>query len=324
MKEQLVTKLPKVITAPVLIIAFNRPDTLQKVFDRVRQVQPQKFYFAVDGPRPGRKDDVENCRKVQEIVKQVDWTCEIHTLFRKENVGCGRGPAEAISWAFEHEDRLIILEDDCVAALSFFGFCEELLERYKDDTRIWNISGRSHQHGSKFFDNQDYIFSRYAHTNGWATWKRCWNQYDIHMSDFPEFLNMGGFLNTSILESEGEYANKRFLCKYENIEQELSHSWDSQWGYLKAKNGGLGIVPCKNLIHNIGIGNGTHTSVATSSLMMEAEELPEMIKHPFFVLINRDYELQHYNNHIKVILGYYTPTEKVVHKVKKILKKLFV
>ena len=322
MKEQLVTKLPKVITAPVLIIAFNRPDMLQIVFEQVRRAKPKKLYFAVDGPRPERMDDVENCNKVKEIVKQVDWPCDVHTLFRTENVGCGRGPAEAISWAFENEDRLIILEDDCVAANSFFRFCEDMLERYKNDTRIWNISGRSHQHGCKYFDNQDYLFSSYAHTNGWATWKRCWEQMDMMMSDVPEFLAMGGYINTFFNEKYVKIANEKLLKKYRTIEKEVTHSWDSQWGYAKAKNGGLGIVPCKNLIHNIGIG-GTHTNKPTKALLMEAEELPEMIRHPRFVLLNKGYEELHFNNHVKRGRGYYTPTERFFLRVKKRIQRMF-
>ena len=155
-----------------MIIGFNRPDTTRQVFDAVRVAQPSTLYFAVDGSRPSKEGEKEKVQQVRDIIKRVDWPCEVHTLFREENVGCGFGPAGAITWAFENEDRMIVLEDDCVPSQSFFRFCNEMLERYKDDTRINIVSGRSHWHGSKFFDKYDYLFTRYAHTWGWATWKR--------------------------------------------------------------------------------------------------------------------------------------------------------
>lgn len=324
MQEQLVTKLPETISAPVLLIAFNRPEVTLRTFNAIRNARPLKFYFAVDGPRPERPDDLQNRKAVMDIVNRVDWECEVHTLFREENVGCGLGPYSAISWVLEHEDRVIILEDDCVASLSFFRFCEDMLERYKDDTRIWNISGRSHQAGSKYFDHQDYIFATYAHTWGWATWKRCWEQMDMMMSDVPEFLAMGGYKNTMFSEKYARMANERLLKKYHSIQKEITHSWDSQWGYAKGKNGGLGIVPCKNLIQNIGFGeDATHTSNMSSSLRMVAEELPETIRHPRFVLKNKGYEELHFMNHVKKIHGYHTPAEKLLRRIKGRLKRLF-
>ena len=118
--------------APVLLIAFNRPEMTQKTFDAIRVAKPSELFIAVDGPRANHPSDVEQSKKVQEITKQVDWPCNLHTLFREKNVGCGYGPSGAISWAFESCDRLIILEDDCVASPSFFQFCTEMLERYYD------------------------------------------------------------------------------------------------------------------------------------------------------------------------------------------------
>lgn len=281
------------VESPVLLIGFNRSDTMQKVFNEVRKAQPKKLYYAVDGPRVG-KCEGDMVEAVRNITKQVDWPCELHTLFRTENVGCGSGPAEAITWAFENEDRLIILEDDCVPSQSFFSFCDEMLERYKDDERVNIVSGRSHWHGSHFFDQYDYIFTRYAHTWGWATWKRCWREFDIRMGDFPQWLEYGGGKNVLITEEIGRRSDMGLKKKYDTIDTEITHSWDSQWVYTRLKLGGLGIVPCHNLIHNIGE-NGTHTTTVD---IMESEEMPSKLRHPLFIVPNREYELYHYKHHI--------------------------
>ncbi len=282
------------MNSPILLIGFNRPDTLKQVFNQVRIAEPKKLYFSVDGPRKGNDKDKEASDKVRNIIKEVDWPCEIHTLFREENVGCGRGPAEAITWAFENEDRLIVLEDDCVPSLSFFSFCDEMLEMYKDDERVNIISGRSHQHGSAFFKNQDYLFSHFAHTWGWATWKRVWDKYDIRMSDFPQWLENGGCVNIFPAKNIGEYYNNKLEATFNHIDEEITHSWDSQWVYTRFKTGGLGIVPSRNLIHNIGC-NGTHTGTIDP---LPLEDMPSQIRHPQFVIPNYNYEIYHFNHQI--------------------------
>ena len=280
------------VKAPVLLIGFNRSDTMMQVFQVVKQAKPDKLYYAVDGPRHGKGEEGK-VQQVRDIVKLVDWPCEVFTLFRENNVGCGRGPAEAITWAFENEERLIVLEDDCVPSLSFFRFCNEMLERYKDDERVNIISGRSHHHSSSFFRDQDYIFTHYAHTWGWATWKRVWKEFDIRMEDFPHWLEQGGSRNVLPTEEIGNRSNKRFSRIYHNIEDEISHSWDSQWSYTRQKTGGLGIVPCFNRIHNIG-DFGTHSFGHSQVNDMLAEEMPDVIRHPRFVVMNREYEIYHY------------------------------
>lgn len=108
------------LSTPVLFIVFNRVQTTQQVFDRIKQVQPKYLFVAADGPRPDKPDDIQKCADTRKIIEQIDWDCELKTLFREENRGCGYGPAEAITWFFEHVEYGIILEDDCLPSLSFF------------------------------------------------------------------------------------------------------------------------------------------------------------------------------------------------------------
>lgn len=317
LKGHSLNNVESICKTPVLLIGFNRPDTLTEVFNRVKSARPVKLYIAIDGPRPQKGEEekalVAQCRN---IASQVEWPCELHTLFREHNRGCGYGPAEAISWAFENEDRLIVLEDDCVPSLSFFSFCDEMLERYKDDYRVNIISGRSHHQGTKFFVDQDYIFTHYAHTWGWATWKRAWKQFDIRMSDFPKFKKTGGANNFLFSEEESCYFNKWFESIYNNIEQECTHSWDAQWVYARLKSGALGIVPAKNLIHNIGE-FGTHSSGHQAVFDLQEEELSDLIRHPLYVLPNREYESIHFHNHIHVVIPLY---KRIYHRIQKWIK----
>ena len=280
------------VESPVLLVGFNRPEYLQQVFNQIKKNRPKRLYVAIDGPRPHVIDDEKNCRACRQIVDQIDWDCDLYTLFREKNLGCGHGMFNAISWAFENENQLIILEDDCVPSDSFFPYCDMMLERYKDDTRVWQVAGRSYHPNSRFFKHSDYIFSHYPHVWGWATWKRCWKHYDFDMTDFPEFISVGGAINTSATKKLGKKENKYFVKLYKDIHSASSyHAWGPQWSFLMSRNNAYSIVPHKNLIHNVGA-VGTHTP-KNQKKDIPSEDMPMDLKHPLFVIPNREYDIYH-------------------------------
>lgn len=85
-------------------------------------------------------------------------------------MGCGKRMSSGISWAFEQEEKLIIIEDDCLPDLSFFRYCEELLELYKEDENIMLIGGSNSIEEMEGEDS--FVFTPYLENWGWATWKR--------------------------------------------------------------------------------------------------------------------------------------------------------
>ena len=127
---------------PVLLIFFCRDEVLRQVFECVKKVKPTKLYLYQDGAR--RESDMPGIQACRDIVSQVDWECKVHTFYQDKNVGCDPSEYIAQKWMFEKEDRGIVLEDDDVVSDSFFYFCEELLEKYKDDERINMICGMNH------------------------------------------------------------------------------------------------------------------------------------------------------------------------------------
>ena len=146
---------------------FNRADTTQKVFDKLREIKPTRLFVAGNCRRPGVPSDIASCQAVRDIFKAIDWPCEIKTNFRETNIGMQPHWRLAIDWFFESVDGGIILEDDCVPNGSFFVFCEDLLERYKNDETIMHINGSNFQFGCKRGDASYYI-SKYPHIWGWA------------------------------------------------------------------------------------------------------------------------------------------------------------
>jgi hypothetical protein len=121
---------------PILFLVFNRPDFTGEVMSVLQQLGPKRLFIAADGPRTNVDGENELRRRTREVATSIDWECELKTLFRDKNLGCGPAASGAITWFFEQVDEGVILEDDCFPSYSFFEFCQYTLEKFRDDTRI--------------------------------------------------------------------------------------------------------------------------------------------------------------------------------------------
>jgi hypothetical protein len=236
---------------PVLFLIFNRPDLTEKVFGQIRKVKPKQLFIAADGPRESHPDDLEKCKKTRELVLgMIDWDCEVKTLFRDTNLGCGLAVSQAITWFFEHVEMGIILEDDCFPSIAFFFFCTELLKHFKESESIMHISGGSYL-PDKFFGHNSYYFSKYPFIWGWATWREAWHKYDF------KIVNKN--LDT-VLEIHDSIEEKEY---WETIRRKISEgkidTWDFRWNFSIWKENGISVVSTLNLIKNIGFNeDSTH------------------------------------------------------------------
>ena len=262
--------------SPVLMIVFNRPDKALKVLETIRAVTPSKLYIAADGPRSERKDDIPKCEATRAIKKQIDWDCEVKTLFQPANLGCGLAPATAITWFLDQESQGIILEDDCIPNQSFFKFCDELLERYKEDTRVMQISGTNYHRGWKRDPDYSYYFSGIGHCWGWATWRRAWQHFDFYVKKVPE-MEKKGYLENFLLKESVPY-----FAYHPNIEKE---HWDYQWDFAKFIQSGLSVIPNTNLVENIGLDeDSTHNFDPEKYKLELGDQNLFPLSHPPFIV----------------------------------------
>ncbi|AXH32933.1 nucleotide-diphospho-sugar transferase [Francisella opportunistica] len=265
---------PYPLNTPVLFLVFNRLDNTKQVFEATRQAKPPKLYVASDGARKSKGGEAEKVQKVRDyIMSSIDWDCEVKTLFRDENLGCKIAPSDAITWFFKNEEMGIILEDDCLPSQSFFWFCEELLDRYKDNKKIAQISGNNFQNG-KQRGNGDYYFSIYNHIWGWASWADRWIDYDRELTNFDNVCFIKNIFDDSRIRKYWE--NIFNLVK----SKKLNTCWDYQWTFINWRKQRLTILPRVNLISNIGFGaDATHTSQENRLSNMHRYELI-INKHP--------------------------------------------
>ncbi len=269
------------LKTPVLFLIFNRPDETFRVFEEIKKQKPKYLYIAADGPRHHKQGEKELCEQTRSITKKIDWDCEVKTLFREKNLGCKYAVAEAISWLFDNVEEGIILEDDCLPSQSFFRFCEEMLQRYRHDTRIMHISGENPL-DEKIGDG-DYYFNKIPHIWGWATWGRAWQFYDVEMRSYKKFKEQSGMKNVFQRELHRVYWEK---CLDEAV---TGNTWDNMWFYTVFSNNGLCINSNINFISNIGFGeNSLHTFEADSpQANRKIYEYNGEFKEPAFKVVNR-------------------------------------
>lgn len=312
MKDNFVPPSP--LITPVLFLIFNRPDTTQKVFNAIRQAKPKQLFVAADGPRKGKEGEKEKCEQARKIIEQVDWNCEVKTLFRDKNLGCKIAVISAIDWFFENVEEGIILEDDCLPTQSFFWFCQELLKYYRNDTRIMMISGDNYQFGRKKSEGS-YYFSKYALLWGWATWRRAWRYYDVGMKSFEKFKTESQIKNIFRIKQQQKYWMNAFQLVYDS----KIDTWCYQWVHTCLINNGLCILPNDNLISNIGFGlHSTHTKDENSIFSnMKTKDITEII-HPEFVLVDQEADLLI----SKLCFGNKSIFKRVKNKILRIINKI--
>lgn len=236
----------------ILFIIFKRKETALKVLEIIKQVKPKYLYIAADGWRD--ENEKIKCLETREaVLKAINFECEIKTLFRDKNLGCCDGVAGAIQWFFENVEQGIILEDDCLPEISFFDYCEKLLNYYKDNERIMHITGDSPL--DRKVGEASYYFATIQHCWGWASWRRAWKYYDSTMKTIS-FKDMKKTLKKRYKDFNIRDYWQNWFYRTGDI-----NTWDYQWTYSIISKDGICINPNLNMVSNIGFGaDSTHTS----------------------------------------------------------------
>lgn len=260
----------------ILLITFNRLDYVKETLKAISKAKPPRLYLASDGPRPNKPGEKEQVQAVRDyILTHIDWPCEIKTRFLKTNSGgCKYGVSGAVSWFFENEQEGIILEDDCVANPSFFSYCEKLLEKYRNDKRVWHIAGDAPVEANI---KDSYYFAKIQHCWGWASWADRWKHFSLDISKYdPSELK-----KFSKHKTVQQYWGKIL----ERLKRNEIDSWAYPWTFNVVAHDGLCINPAHNLISNIGE-IGVHYSGKNNHLNKNTFSINK-IKHPWRVLLNK-------------------------------------
>lgn len=293
-KEEISSENKYGIDIAVLLIFFNRPQKIKQVFEQVKKVKPSRLYLYQDGVRGNRLDDIDSVRSCRDVVKDIDWNCTVHRLYQQKNYGCDPSEYIAQKWFFSNEEMGIVLEDDDVPSVSFFQYCKELLQKYRDDNRIAIICGMNN------FDiensvSDSYFFSKRGSIWGWASWKRFFDLWDSSYTwlDNPDKIGIiRNYCDCALNYDQYE------MTAIRHRESNREH-YESIMFAAAALNNMLNIVPKYNMISNIGIDKETTHSVSDIRLLCKrvqklmykkTYELTFPIEHPSVIEQNKDFD----------------------------------
>jgi len=281
------------LQTPVAFFLFRRPDVTARVFAAIAAARPRTLLLVSDGPRPDRAGEAELVARTRSLIDRIDWGCEVRTNFATENLGCKKRFVTGLAWIFKQTEQAIILEDDCLPDPSFFPFCETLLERYRDDSRVGAISGSNLQ-GGQSRTTASYYYSKYFHCWGWASWRRAWESVDFTMQGWPDFL-AHGMLN-EVADSQSEFAYWKNVFERQHSGQ--IDSWAYPWLFSCWTQGRLTVLPNVNLVNNIGFNDqGTHIKQQATGILgnLATSSIPN-IQHPRFVVRHRSADTFTFNH----------------------------
>ena len=283
-------KHPWEIDVNVLMIFFVRDEVLKHTFAAVKKARPRRLLLWQDGPREGKPNDLAGIERCRKVVEDIDWDCEVYTMFNEKNIGCDPSIYYAYNWAFSYVDKCIFLEDDQVPNQSFFKYCKELLDKYENDTRISHICGYNYTEIAPDCD-ADYLFAPFG-SGAWATWKRIVDEWEGKYEFLDSETEVGW-----VREKYGPYA--KLALKIANRHKSTGKEfWESIVGSNCMFNSHYAIIPKKNLVSNLGLTeNSTHSNttkkylpkVTANLFEMQTYELEFPLKHPKHVVVNQSY-----------------------------------
>lgn len=296
---------------PILFLIFNRPETTKIVFEEIKAAKPPRLYIASDGARETKKEELEIVNSLRNyIVNNIDWDCEIKTLFRENNLGCKEAVKGSIDWFFENEEMGIILEDDCLPSFSFFKFCQEVLIKYKDDIRISGVCGNNFNSKLNRNNEDSYFYSEILYMWGWGTWRKSWQNNQDFEKKFNNLYENKEFENI-ISNSK---ANEMWISESYNAINGIIDTWDYQWLFSNVCNNKLAVIPKTNLVLNIGFDeNATHTKHIRKELIVKNGELDFPLKNPKIITRNFKYDDFFY----EIIYGWVKLPKRILNKIKK-------
>jgi hypothetical protein len=130
-----------ILRTPVAFLIFNRPEPTRRVASQIAKARPPKVMIIADGPRPGHPTDGEQTRLTRAVIEEIDWPCEVVKNYATANEGMRDRTVNGLNWVFDSVEEAIFVEDDCLPDLSFFRFCDELLDHYRFDEHVMMVSG---------------------------------------------------------------------------------------------------------------------------------------------------------------------------------------
>lgn len=284
------------LSTPVAFNFFIRPEISKLTFQRIKNVKPKSLYLISDGPRNTAELTLilENRKQIESM---IDWDCQVEFIYFDENQGIDKIMELTYKQIFQREDSIIFLEEDILADETFFYFSEKLLQHYKEDERIYIITGMNKLEKYPLDQNPSYFFQEFNSTWGFAIWKRTYDRFQKDLS-FLDSNYYNNLIKQRLIKYHGldPYQHLMFKKDYPNksiLDGELYLILFNDF----ILNNSLAIVPSRNLTLHIGNSkNSEHSDperLLPRSMRLQLSEIHPIdyvnIIHPKFMIPDDNY-----------------------------------
>jgi hypothetical protein len=287
-----------VLSTPVVLIAFNRPHLVRRTLAAIREAAPERVFLVADGPRADRPDDAALCAETRAVFDEIDWPCQVERRFSEVNLGVEGNVELGLDWVFAQVPEALIFEDDCTPDPTFFRFAEELLDRYRDDRRVWQVAGNRHGVPTRLYKGNSYAFSTWASVWGWATWADRWQRHRAvfprdHVRRSAADAGDAPVRTVPAVPAPGTLvtrAGQRHFAEAAQSSDVVTHGWDKHWWLTIMTEGGMCIAPSGNLVVNSGFGEDATHGYSPGRQDDPAEPMDFPLRHPDRVALDADVE----------------------------------
>ncbi len=300
------------MNSPILLMTYRRPNNTKLILDILKKYKQKKIFVFNDGLK--KKEHEINHKKTRKIIQDFKKKNKLQLIFPKKNLTQKKNLPFALANVFKQHDKVIILEDDCIPNRSFFKFCNLLLEKYKNDNRISQISGNNFLNYKSYIrrNNDSYFFSNFTSSWGWATWKSRWESvYDSEIKLWPKIKKERWLKDILITKKSFDFWTKAFDRRF----KQLDDDWDRPWTLANLINNRLNIFPKKNLISNIGADDSALHVNPKKWNNIKLEDIKFPLTHPKIICCDRTVDNFLTNE------GFSIPN--IRYRIKNKLKRLF-
>lgn len=257
---------------PIALFTYNRPDHARRVLESLShccRLDECQLYIYCDGAKD--PSQVETVSATRQVVKNWAGAHQALVIERDQNMGVDRSIVTAVTELCQEFGRVIVVEDDLVLGPDFLAYMLQSLDRYENDTHVYQISGYMYpiRHPRK----PDAFFLPFTTSWGWATWERAWRIFDWHAPGASQMVNDA--LARHRFDLDGSYPYTAML------QARLSgkiDAWDIVWYFAVFNAGGLVLFPRQSLVWNGGWdGSGTHTDTDPNFRQISPDTLSRSI-----------------------------------------------
>lgn len=238
--------------SPIAVIAFNRADTLKTTLASLAanpMAEQSDVFIFIDGPRMNKEGEGEKVDQVKAVAKAVSGFKSVTIKISEQNKGLAKSITGAATELLNQYGTVIVIEDDLYLSPSFLTYMNTMLQAYKNDERVMQVTGYSTKirHSEQY--HCDHYLTHRAHSWSWATWKDRWETVDWEVKDFEELA--------------ASKEKRKAFCEYGSDLYKMldgwkagrNNSWFIRFNYSMHKQGRFSIAPIQSLVRNDGFGD---------------------------------------------------------------------